>query len=256
MACHREKLASNVKSRGVLLSFFFFFPLWNTPTLIRRYLFGKIPATEYSTSTRGRDRSIKRYVNRIVLFDFIPFDSRKGSFWNFCPPAEKEIGFRRWELFTRECKRNGIGSDRMARDPERRSPILSLSDLCLSWEIVFDNETGETQSKAGGKSRGTRDFHRLLDLQEACSYSRQIYTCWLEGWKHSLNISTWQIRGHVSATWIRMKIQYPPEERSNRHCHSRLIERIERIIRKNPSYEWYKSTTSATDSLILDQYTN
>lgn len=253
MACHREKLASNVKSRGVLLSFFFFFPLWNTPTLIRRYLFGKIPATEYSTSTRGRNRSI----TWIVSFSLISFRLIRGKDRSeiFVPRLRKKLGLED-ESYLHESVRERIGSDRMARDPERRSPILSLSDLCLSWEIVFDNETGETQSKAGGKSRDTRDFHRLLDLQEACSYSRQIYTCWLEGWKHSLNISTWQIRGHVSATWIRMKIQYPPEERSNRHCHSRLIERIERIIRKNPSYEWYKSTTSATDSLILDQYAN
>lgn len=253
MACHREKLASNVKSRGVLLSFFFFSIVKHADVNSTIFIWKNSGHRIFHVNSRKESID---YVNRIVLFDFIPFDSRKGSFWNFCPPAEKEIGFRRWELFTRECKRNGIGNDRMARDPERRSPILSLSDLCLSWEIVFDNETGETQSKAGGKSRDTRDFHRLLDLQEAYSYSRQIYTCWLEGWKHSLNISTWQIRGHVSATWIRMKIQYPPEERSNHYCHSRLIERIERIIRKNLSYEWYKSTTSATNSLILDQYTN
>lgn len=31
----------------------------------------------------------------------------------------------------------------------------------------FDNETGETRSKAGGGG-ASKDFHRLLDLQEAC----------------------------------------------------------------------------------------
>ena len=32
----------------------------------------------------------------------------KDRFWNFCPPLDKkETRFRRWELFTRECKRDG-----------------------------------------------------------------------------------------------------------------------------------------------------
>lgn len=112
-------------------------------------------------------------------------------------------------IYTREYKRDGTGSETGGR----RSLILSLSDLCLSWEIVLITRQAKRNQKRG-KSRDTRDFHRLLDLQEACNRVRirVSYTSWRGGWlewKHSLNISTWcQMRGYVSPMWIRMKKIY------------------------------------------------
>lgn len=110
MACHREKLASNVKSRAVLLSFFFFFfLLWNTPTLIRRYLFEKNSGILFHVNSR-KESIVTLNDAWIVSLSLISFRSIrwKDRFWNFCPPLDKkEIRFRRWELFTRECKRDG-----------------------------------------------------------------------------------------------------------------------------------------------------
>lgn len=74
-------------------------------------------------------------------------------------------------------RRHGI------RNGGKRSLILSLSDLCLSWEIVLITRQAKRNQKRG-KSRDTRDFHRLLDLQEACNRVRirVSYTSWRGGW--------------------------------------------------------------------------
>lgn len=199
MACHREKLASNVKSRAVLLSFFFFFfPLWNTPTLIRRYLFEKNSGILFHVNSR-KESIVTLNDAWIVSLSLIRW---KDRFWNFCPPLDKkETGFRRWELFTRECKRDG------------KAGVLLFfrcqTYICRGKSFLITRQAKRNQKweeKAG--TRGI--FTAFWICKKRVSVFVFASVVHVDSKDDSSENTRWifstrcrQMRGHVSATWIR-----------------------------------------------------